>query len=109
MCISGTVALMARQMREISLAAVIRMDAALEADLGRASLPGLGRAAHDFVEREVVRRAPQRLMRLALGEGAERAAVGADVGVVDVAVDDVADDVAADARRSSSAAATTRS
>jgi hypothetical protein len=30
----------------------------------------------------------------ALGEGAELAAVGADVGVVDVAVDDVADRVA---------------
>ena len=92
---SGTAALMARQMREIGLAGVIRMDAALEADLGCASLPGLGRAAHDFVEGEVIRRATQRLMRLALGEGAERAAVGTDVGVVDVAVDDVADDIAA--------------
>ena len=35
----------------------------------------------------------------ALGEGAELAAVGADVGVVDVAVDDVGDRVAARARR----------
>src|ERR1700733_6569905 len=35
-------------------------------------------------------------MRLALGEGAERAAIGAYVGIVDVAVDDVADGVAAD-------------
>ena len=86
---------MARQMREIGLAAVIRMDAALEAHFGRASLPGLARAADDFLKREVIRRAAQRLMRLALGEGAERAAIGAYVGVVDVAVDDVADDVAA--------------
>ncbi len=53
------------------------------------------RAAHDFLEREVIRRAAQRLVRLALGEGAEVAAIGADVGVVDVAVDDVADGVAA--------------
>ena len=57
---------------QIGLAGVIGMDAALEADLGCASLPGLGRAAHDFVESEVIRRATQRLMRLALGEGAER-------------------------------------
>ena len=96
MCISGTAALMARQMREIGLAGVIRMDAALKADFGRASLPGFGRAADDFIESEVIRRAAQRLMRLALGEGAERAAVRAHVGVVDVAVDDVADGVAAD-------------
>ena len=80
---------------EIGLAGVIRMDAALKAYLGRASLPRLGRAAHDFLEREVIGRAAQRLMRLALGEGAELATIGADVGIVDVAVDDVADDVAA--------------
>ena len=72
------------------------MDAALEADFGRASLPGLGRAADDFIDSKVIGRATQRLMRLALGEGAERAAIGAYVGVVDVAVDDVADGVAAD-------------
>ena len=48
---------------------------------------------------EIVGRAAQRLVRLALGEGAERAAVGADVGVVDVAVDDVADGLAADIAR----------
>ena len=54
------------------------------------------RAAHDFVECEVVRRAAQRLVRLALGEGAELAAIVADVGVVDVAVDDVTNHVAAD-------------
>jgi hypothetical protein len=35
-------------------------------------------------------------VHLALGEGAEPAAIGADVGVVDVTVDDVADGVAAD-------------
>ena len=46
---------------------------------------------------EIVGRAAQLLAELALGEGAEPAAVGADVGVVDVAVDDVADGVAADA------------
>src|ERR1700684_4123817 len=72
------------------------MDAALEADFGRASLPRFGRAAHDLIEGKVIRRAPQRLMRFAFGEGAERAAIGAHVGIVDVAVDDVADDIAAD-------------
>ncbi len=81
---------------EIGLAGIIRMDAALKADLGGAPLPRLARAAHDFIEGKVIRRATQRLMRLALGESAERAAIGAYVGVVDVAVDDVADGVAAD-------------
>ena len=81
---------------EIGLAGVIRMDAALKADFGRAPLPRLGRAANDFLKSKVIRRAAQRLMLFALGEGAERAAVGAYVGVVDVAVDDVADGVAAD-------------
>ena len=81
---------------EIGLAGVIRMNAALKAHLGRAALPRFGRAANDFLKGKVIRRAPQRLMLFALGEGAERAAVGADVGVVDVAVDDVADGVAAD-------------
>jgi len=80
---------------EIGLAAVIGMNAALKADLRRASRPRFGGAADNLFEREVVRRAAQGLMRLALGEGAERAAVRADVGVVDVAVDDIADDVAA--------------
>ena len=81
---------------EIGLAGVIRMDAALKADFRRAALPRLGRAANDFLKSKVIRRAAQRLMLFALGKGAERAAVGADVGVVDVAVDGVADGVAAD-------------
>src|ERR1700722_4551461 len=72
------------------------MDAALEANLRGAPFPRLGRAANDFLKSKVIRRAPQRLMLFALGKGTERAAVGADVGVVDVAVDDVADGVAAD-------------
>ena len=80
---------------EIGLAAVVRMNAALKANFGRASLPGFGGATDDLFESEVVRRAAQRLVRLALGEGAERAAVGAYVGVIDVAVDDVANDIAA--------------
>ena len=79
---------------EIGLAGVLRMDAALKTYLGGASLPCLGRAAHDFLEREVIGRAAQRLMRLALGKGAELATIVADVGIVDVAVDDVADGIA---------------
>ena len=81
---------------EIGRAGVVGMDAALQAHLGGAAIPRFPRAAHDFVQVEVVRRAAQRLVRLALGERAELAAVVADVGVVDVAVDDVAHDVAAD-------------
>ena len=80
---------------EIGLAAVIGMNAALQAHFRRAPLPGFAGAADNLVEREIVRNAAQRLMRLALGEGAERAAIGAYVGVVDVAVDDVADGVTA--------------
>ena len=80
---------------EIGLARVLRMDATLKAYLGGASLPCLSRAAHDLVKGQVIGRAPQRLMRLTLGEGAELAAIVADIGVVDVAIDDVADNVAA--------------
>src|ERR1700730_12157272 len=72
------------------------MDAALKADFGRAPLPRCDRAANDFLKSEILRRATQRLMCLALGEGAERAAIGAYVGIVDVAVHDVADGVTAD-------------
>ena len=81
---------------EIGRAGVVGMDAALQAHFGRAALPCFLRPPHHFVQRQIVRRAAQCLVRLALGEGAELAAVVADVGVVDVAVDDVAHDVAAD-------------
>ena len=56
--------------------------------------PGLGRAAGDLVQVEVVGLVAVAEIVPALGEGAELAAVGADVGVVDVAVDDVGDGVA---------------
>src|SRR5580693_7875722 len=79
---------------QIGLAGVVRMDAALKAYLGRASLPSLCRAAHDFLKRQVIGRTAQRLMRLALGKGAELAAVVTDVGIVDVAIDHVADNIA---------------
>jgi hypothetical protein len=45
------------------------MDAALEAYLGRTSLPSLCRASHNFLKREVIGRAAQRLMRLTFGKG----------------------------------------
>src|SRR6266852_4053323 len=80
---------------EIGLAGVFRMDATLEAYFGSASLPCLGRAAHDFLKGEVIGRAAQRLMRLTLGKGAELATIVADIGIVDVAVDDIADGIAA--------------
>ena len=81
---------------EVGRAAVVGMDAALQAHLGRAALPGLAGAARDLGEVEVVGRPAQMLGEPALGEGAEAAAEVADVGVVDVAVDDVGDPLAAD-------------
>ena len=72
------------------------MDAALEADLGRAALPGLVAAAHDLVERDEVRRSAQVRGELALRERAEAAAEVADVRVVDVARDNVGDGVPGD-------------
>ena len=80
---------------EIGLARIARPDAALQADLGGAALPGLARAPRDLLEREVVGLLAMAETVPALGEGAEGAAVGADVRVVDVAVDDVGHGVAA--------------
>ena len=76
---------------EIGGAGVVGVDAALQADLGGAALPCLARRGARFPRRQIVRRAAQFLAALALGEGAELAAIIADVGIVDIAVDDVAD------------------
>ena len=76
--------------REIGLAGVVGMDAALEADLGCAAIPGLAYPPHDLLQWQVVGPAAQILAHLALGEGAELAAEVADVGVVDVAVHHIA-------------------
>ncbi len=81
---------------EVEVAGERRVDAALQADLGRAAVPCLARPAGDLVERHEVRRAAQVLRQAALREGAEAAAEVADVGVVDVPRDDVGDDVAVD-------------
>src|SRR5580765_2560636 len=72
------------------------MDSALQADLGRAALPGLLAAAHDLFVRHEVRRAAQVRRQLSLREGAEPAAEVADVRVLDVARDNVGHLVAAD-------------
>ena len=98
MCIPGIAALIALQMLDIGRAGIVGMDAALQTDLGGAAIPRFLRAANDLLHLQVVRRAAQRLVRLAFGEGAELATIIADVGVVDVAVDDVTDDLAADRR-----------
>ena len=68
-----------------------RMDPALQADLGRASLPRLARTADDLLERDEIRRAAQVPRELPLREGAEPTAEVADVGVLDVPGDDVRD------------------
>src|SRR5688500_10309961 len=72
------------------------MDAALQADLGRAAVPRLLGAADDLLERDEVRGATQVRREPALREGAEAAAEVADVRVLDVSRDHVADVVAAD-------------
>jgi hypothetical protein len=57
---------------------------------------GFTAAALDFIERQIIGPAAQIGGELAFGEGAELAAEGADVGVVDVAVDHIGDALAAD-------------
>ena len=79
---------------EVVVAVEVGVDAALEAHLGGALGLGLGHAARDLVELEQVGRAAQVQRERALGEGAEAALEGADVGVVDVAVAHVGDGVA---------------
>jgi len=81
---------------EVEVAGEPGMDAALQADLGGAAVPGLFAAADDLVERDEVGRPAEVGRQLPLGERAEPAAEVADVRVVDVAGDDVGDRVAAD-------------
>ena len=71
-----------------------RVDAPLQAHLGRALRLGLGDAPGDLVELQQVRRAAEVQRERALGEGAEAALERADVGVVDVSVADEGDGVA---------------
>ena len=95
------------QQGEIGLAGVVRIDAALHADFGRAALPGLAGAARDLLERKIVR--PRRAIggsALPLEKAQKPHLISADIGVVDVAVDDIAHHVAAfpgGARRSAAA------
>ena len=92
---------------DVEVAVEGRVDAALEAHLGRAPRGRLGGALGDVVEGEQVGRSAQVQRQRALGEPAERAPEGADVGVVDVAVDDVGDVSPTASRRSSSASSAT--
>ena len=95
-CRSGSASFTAAQISRYVSPGEGGVDAALEADLDRAAVPGLARAAHDLLERHDVRLPAQVRGQLALREGAEAAAEVADVRVVDVPRDDVADLVAAD-------------
>jgi hypothetical protein len=79
---------------DVRVAGVLRVNAALHADLGGAARPGFRGAALNLLVGEIVGAAAQVLRQLALGEGAELALEIADIGVVDVAVDDEADGVA---------------
>ena len=89
----------------IGCAGIIRVDAALQANLGRAARPGFPGATNDFRMVKIIGRAAQGLMRLALAEGAKAAAIGADIGVVDVAIDHITHGITRDslAERISSA------
>ena len=71
--------------RGVVVAVEGRMDAALQADLGRAPLPRLFGAPHDLAVRDEVRLAAQIRGQLPLREGTEAAAEVADVRVLDVA------------------------
>ena len=81
---------------EIGLAGIIRMYAPLQANLGRAFLPGLGDAPLDFSQGQVIAALAQVLSHAPLGKGAETAAEIADIGVVDVPVDNVSNRITVD-------------
>ena len=79
---------------DVVVAVERRVDPALEADLGRASVPRLGGPADDLLVRHEVGLAAEVRRQLSLREGAEAAAEVADVRVLDVPGDDVGDLVA---------------
>ena len=79
---------------QVVVAVEVRMDAALQADLGGPPRFGLHHPVADLVEPEEVRLAAQVEGPRSFREGAEAALEGADVGVVDVAIDDEGDLVA---------------
>ena len=79
---------------EVVVAVEVRVDAPLQADLGGARLLRLDDAPGDLVDLEQVGAAPQVQRQRTLGESAEPALEGADVGVVDVPVGDEGDHVA---------------
>src|ERR1700733_777582 len=81
---------------EIGRTGVFGMDAALQANLGRAALPSFLAAAGGLAHIAILGAGPPILAELALRERAELAAEITDVRVVDVAGDDVADRVAVD-------------
>ena len=95
----GQALLDALEHRDVEVAGEVGVDAALQADLGGAPLPGLDRAVHHLVHVQDVGVAAQVEALGPAREAAEAAAEVALVGVVDVAVDDVGD------RRRRSAAA----
>ncbi len=79
---------------EVVVTVEVRVDAALEADLGGTLRLALGDAARDLIELEQVGGAAQVEREGSLGEGTEAALERADVRVVDIAVAHVGDAVA---------------
>ena len=71
---------------DVVVAVEVRVDAALQGDLGGPHVPALERPLGDVVERQQVRRAAQVERQRALREPAELALERAHVGVVDVPV-----------------------
>ena len=86
------------QNAQIGIARIARGDAALKADFSGAAVPSFAHALSNFLMGEVVGPVAIALRQTALGEGAKAAAIGADIGVVDVAVDHVSNCVADAAR-----------
>src|SRR5262245_53592939 len=80
---------------EVRFPGIAGMDAALHADFGRTTLPRFRDAPGDFFERQIVGFAAFRMRRTAFGKSAKRAAIRADIGVIDIAIDNVAHRIAA--------------
>ncbi len=76
---------------QIGLTGIVRMNTALQAHFRRAAIPAFRRASPDFCHVQSVGFAAKRFRCLAFGKGTEGAAIGANIGVVDIAIYDIGD------------------
>src|SRR5512134_3856850 len=80
-----------RQDFQVGAARETRMDAALQAHLGRAACDGFRYALGYLAHLQLVAGPAERACTAALGKSTEAARITADVRVVDVAIDDIRD------------------